>query len=332
MTVILHTISLKAFKDNFLPQQQLSSMFKCAPAAVCSDDMYLDWLRRSSGEVAGYLDLNLHGGPDAVYSHKLDGVWRHDRNSWWLKHVPVRPLLEVVEIKRYLGEFKLHDLPAWWTQEVNHTGGMIQIIPNPGGSTVSGIRSNIMYPIAARHGYTPNEFWATYKAGFVYPLKGQIAVTKGSKVMTVVPDTAGESADTVLNGFAYSCLAVRNPVWVSFNGEVHQVDWCSGSTANLRTFAQATYTGDALVLAYPDSIRGAIMALAAVYVIEHLASRNAGISSGSMGLDALMQTRSYSIGKGFGIYSPLIQRNVDNLQRLLHDAWDTWAPVNMAAS
>lgn len=323
--MILRTISLSTFKATFLPTPQETRMFRCKPAEICTDEMYLDWLRRSCGEVAGYLDLNLTGGPDAVYEAKVDGIWHHDRNSWWLKRLPVRPLLDVKSLHRYLGDFKLHELPVHWSQESNHVGGNIQILPNPGGATVSGIRSNIMYPIAARHGYTPNEFHVKYTSGFVYAMSGELVATGASNTVTIASD---ESAETVLNGWAFSKLGLRNPVWVLFNDEVHQVDWCTGQTAKLRTYVKDDYVGEALIMAYPDSIRSAIMSLAAIYLIEHLASRNAGIQAGNLSIDALAQGRSFAIGKGYGIFSPLIARNQENFQRALNDAWDAWGPIH----
>jgi hypothetical protein len=329
--MLLHTISLSDFKNSYLPLPSANPMFKTRQIeTACRDEVMWEWLRSAVEEFASDIDLVLTGSHEAVYDGQMDGVWRHDSRSWWLKRLKLRPLLTIEKLERFLGEYRLQEIPPHWVVKVSHLGANFQIIPSPVASgQATNLTTATFFPVGIRGDYTPAEFRAKYTAGFTYPLKGTITTTANSNQLVVVPDDPTIGAETAVNGFAFSKLEVKNPPWLSFNGEVHKVDSIVGSTVRLVKPVAATYTGEALILAYPEPIRRAVMSLAAIYIIEQMASRNMGVGSSSLSLDALSQSKSLNIGKGFGIYSPLIERNLESLKRNYQISYDTWAPVHM---
>lgn len=332
--MILSTIDLAQLRSDYLPQPKANAMFRsqAAPQACCDDASLKSWLRGAVGQVALTLDLNLSNDPHTIYTHAVDSYWDNDKVSWFLKRAaPVRPLLTVTEVSRYLGETKLQTIPSSWKVITNHVGGTVQLVPNPGKSTGLSQTSTLAYfPLGARGRYLPHEYHYKYTAGFVYPVAGTFTTTRNSTLATFVPDDPEQDAATAITSFAFSKLYVRNDVWVSVGGNVYLVTGFTGSQVRLGTPAVANYTGtEVLVLAYPEPIRRAVMAYAAIRAIEKMAAGVVGgVASTSLSLDALAQGRSYSVGKGFGIYSNLVQMHVDGLRDNLAEAWNAYGPVH----
>ena len=316
------TLPLDEFKAQYLPLGG-SGVPTVSP---CHDGVMLGILQSSIDEVATALDLNLTGDPGTVYEAKLDAVQFQDGHTWWLKKLPIRPLLTVEAIERYYGQLQVQRLSKEWGVIGNHIGARVHIVPSTkGGELISPATAPVM--LAGR--YLPASFKIRYTAGFAYLLEGTITTTAGSKAVLVVPNDPAVSVEEAVSGFATSHLGLRNTVWLHFNNETHRVARVEPPFARLTSTVANDWTGPAYILAYPEPIRRAILALAAIHVLEQLASKYALMGGGaSLSIDALAQSKRLAVGNGYGVYSPLVQRNIEAFKRNYELAWNTWGPFN----
>lgn len=322
--MIHHVLPLEEFKAQYLPLPATGGRVPVAPA--CHDDVMLAILQAAVDELATALDLNLTGDPATVYEAKLDGTQFQDSHTWWLKRLPVRPLLTIEGIERFYGKQQVQRLPKEWGVIGNHIGGRMHVVPSTKGGELIGPS---VFPHVVQGRYMPATFRIRYTAGFAYPLQGTLSTSMGSRAATVVPDDPAETVEDAVSRFAVSHLGLRNTVWLHFNGETHKVVSVDAPFVRFASAVQQDWTGPAIILAYPEPIRRAIMALAAIHILEQLASRYALSGGGSsLSIDALAQSKRLAIGNGYGIYSPLVQRNAEAFKRNYELAWNAWGPFN----
>jgi hypothetical protein len=247
---------------------------------------------------------------------------RHDVRSWegdtyYLKVMDKRPILEITELAIRFAAFQASILPISWAHVVAPKQGQVQIMPGPeglegfafsGGVPILGI--DVLVP----REYTPRWLQYSYIAGFEEDLTGTVEVVKASAIVA--------GTDTLFTS------ELHELDFVKINGETKRVLAINSDTELVcnTKFADDAVSQTVRYLNYPLAIIDAVGLLSSMLPFDTAGDLiiGAGISSLSLSMDGIsqsIQTTSGVENSGYGARLIQYRKRLESLLTTLKGAY-----------
>jgi hypothetical protein len=322
--MILSTLSVEEFKSLYarnLPQR--------GPDGKMYDDgLFIGHIRSAAASLERELGVVLTAHPERIYQDRLDAIeW--DGETWTMKFVKPRPIVSVEAFSYQVGDHAERTIPVSWVRASEPIFGQIQIIPGKASAEYLG---PLMYWWnTQRWRYTPLLLKIRHKAGFAHRLPNTVTTTKGSDeiVLSLHSEPTGFDEARDIYSRLGDCL------FIYYGGTAHRiVDILNDTTvkvADIQT-TTSTYSENVYALRYTEDMRAYIYMKAALPILEQVAAYMygaPGVSSKSLGLDALSQGRGISTGRGYGPLSAIIEQYKAEAQSKLSALLDEFGPIHI---
>lgn len=322
--MLLSTLSVEEFKA--LYAKNLPT--KGPDGKVYDDRFFIGHIRAAAADLERELGVVLTAHPERVYQDRLDAIeW--DGDTWTMKFVKPRPITKVEAFSYQVGDHQERVIPVSWVNASEPIFGQIQVIPGKASAEYLG---PLMYWWnTQRWRYTPLLLKIRHKAGFAHALPNTVTATKGSNevVLSEVEDPSGFDEATDIFSRLGDCL------YIYYGGAAHRiVEIVDSATVRVEDVAKetATYTELVYALRYSDDMRAYVYMKAALPVLEQVAAYmygSPGVSSKSLGMDALSQGRGLAIGKGYGPLSAVIELFKSEAKSKLAVLMDEYGPIHI---
>jgi hypothetical protein len=256
------------------------------------------------------LSVPLRGTIGATSTQDLDVVdW--DMSRWNLHRLPIRPVNKITAIRLQYSNYPSWELPKDWVVIRSKEQGAIQVLP--GAGNIRYLQGPwVKYAYINFNHITPAYLHIDYETGFESVL-GTGTIEEDSKDLTVTTEDGKTLPNRVLPG-----------AWIILNGAAYQVARVKSSfVIELSKPVTADFSGEVVLADYDSLMIGAALASASQPILESLGTflYGPGVTSRSIGIDGLSQSKGIRNDGPFGGWIKLNQARYEKAIEILRAKW-----------
>jgi hypothetical protein len=272
------------------------------------DDVFAMHINGAVTQLENELSIPLRGTIGASSTQDLDVVdW--DMSRWNLHRLPIRPVNKITAIRLQYSNYPSWELPKDWVVVRSREQGAIQVLP--GAGNIRYLQGPwVKYAYINFNHITPAYLHIDYETGFESIL-GTGVIAENSKLLTVTP-TAGPVANRILPGS-----------WVILDGNAYQIAKARSNVLELSKPVSEDFSGEVIVAEYDGSMVSAVLAGSSQPILEALGTflYGPGVTSRSIGIDGLSQSKGFRADGPFGGWIKLNQERYKRSVEILRAKW-----------
>ncbi len=266
----------------------------------------------------------------------------HEAVGWYLKNLPIRPVMEITSFEVKYGTYKAAGIPTSWLKIKDTIHGRVQIVPGPGTMSTPVLITQHAGLLATDFfgawGNTPGLLHVQYRAGFELSI-GTATVTHGSNAVVFPQDMEDTSNVTQIYDAALTYGST-----LKIGTVLHTVTNVEGSTVYLKAavdlgdteedmeepdYEPSTATLPVVWYMHDPLFVSAVRDRAALEVVSaanDTRMREPGLLSTSIGLDGMSQGKAFNSAGPYGNRLKLIK---ERLEKTDHSLYRLYTPVNI---
>jgi hypothetical protein len=273
-----------------------------------SDDYFYRSIDNAVAEVEEMTGLTLRTDHRKLHEERHDSLEWHDE-TFYLKKTLRRPLRKVDKISIVWANFPGYDLEPDRTLLRSNKYGQVQIVPGPTLSTHPFFLTYWGVGWNDRPEYMPGLIKIDFYAGFDSLLVGTHNTVANSNTVTITDDTTN------------AAYGLESGQWVKIGGHPRRIAAVvNGSTYKVSGTFPATYSGEAIHLAYPGSALSAVSALAAIPMLSLAGTLiyGAGVTDKHLQIDGMRQAKSIDPRGPYANWQKELRLAAESAMRALH--------------
>lgn len=280
-----------------------------------SDSAFEIQIDNALSVVENKLGISLRGTVGDTVEQQLDVIdW--DPQRWHLHRLPRRPVQAIDSVSVQYSNYPRWELPKEWLKIRNPVQGDVQLLP--GAGNIRYLQGPLVqYAQIQYNNITPAYLRINYTYGFESVI-GTIEVLEGETLATVALTAAMPLSQLVQAGD-----------WLLLGDHAYQAKrTTSFDRITLRTPAAETYSGEVVLAKYEPAMVSAVMAYAAVPLLDQLGTilRPAGVTSQNVEVDSLSQSMTFNPQ---GPYASLIAQLLRQYNEAMAVLENKWGRINM---